>query len=176
MSFFLTLLTLLLPIAYIQLRFAYYRRQLHKRDWQTVLASVKPVDVAGLRTISDNYLNPDREQLHLEPTEMWKMVGGLEGVARLRSNATAMLDLAVYAQQWNRTDGRIVSEMIRRDAVRVKRAVWQIQIAFLFQRRIAHTPFLLQEAVSSYCLMRSRLLGLYDNSHVGLLPLLAEAV
>jgi hypothetical protein len=172
----LSLFCLLASIAFVQLRFAYRRRELSKRSWQTILALVEPVDVAGLRRISDNFLDPDRAQLLLEPHQMWAIVGGLEGVARLRSNAAALLDLAVYAEGWNRVESRIIAEMIRRDAVRVRKAVWRIQLAFLFQREVARTPFHLQEAASAYYLMRCRLLALYENSHAGLLPRLAEAV
>jgi hypothetical protein len=174
--YLLSLLCLLAAIAFIQIRFVYSRRALGKRSWQTILALVEPVDVAGLRRISDNFLHPDKEQLLLEPHQMWAIVGGLEGVARLRSNAAALLDLAVYAEGWNRVESRVIAEMIRRDAVRVRKAVWRIQLSFLFQREVARTPFHLQEAVSAYYLMRCRLLALYENTHVGLLPHLAEAV
>jgi hypothetical protein len=112
--YLLSLFCLLALIAFVQLRFAYRRRELGKRSWQTILASVEPVDVEGLRRISDNFLKPDREQLLLEPHEMWDIVGGLEGVARLRSNTTALLDLAVYAEGWSRMESRIIGEMIRR--------------------------------------------------------------
>jgi hypothetical protein len=174
--YLLSLFCLLALIAFVQLRFAYRRRELGKRSWQTILASVEPVDVEGLRRISDNFLKPDKEQLLLEPHEMWDIVGGLQGVARLRSNTTALLDLAVYAEAWSRMESRIIGEMIRRDAVRVRKAVWRIQLSFLLRRGVALTPFHLQEAASSYYLMRCRLLALYENTHAGLLPRLAEAV
>jgi hypothetical protein len=176
MTFLLLLLALLVSVAVIQLRFAYRHRQLAKRSWRELLAQIEPVDIHGLRMIAECYLQPDKNQLRLEPTDMWTIVGGLDGISRLRSNAAAMLDLAVFAERWNQAEGPVVSEMIRRDAVRLKKAVTRIQLIIFFQLGFLRAPFHLQEAASSYYLIRSRLLGLYQNSHTGLSSRLAAAL
>ena len=176
MSYFLILLASFALVAVIQLRFVYRRRRLLNGSWQSILTRIEPLDVAGLKAVAECYLQPDKNQLRLEPTDMWRIVGGLEGVSRLRSNAEVMLDLAVYAERWNQGEGPVVSEMIRRDAVRLKQAVTRIQITFFLQIGLLRTPFHLQEAISSYCLIRSRLIGLYENAHVGLLPSLVATV
>ncbi len=176
MSYLAALLSLLLPIIVIQLKFVYRRRKLMASTWQGVLDRVQPVDIEGVRSIAECYLQPDKDQLRLEPNDMWEIVGGLEGIARLRSNAAAMLDLAMYAERWNQGDGPVVSEMIRRDAVRLNKAVTQIQLNFLFQFGFIRAPFHLQEAACSYYLIRSRLLGLYQTTHVALVPRLTAAL
>ena len=66
--------------------------------------------------------------------------------------------------------------MIRRDALRVSRAAFRIQADFYIYGDSLHAAFRLQEIAASYCLMRDRLLGLYENSHVGLLPQLEAAL
>lgn len=40
--------------------------------------------------------------------------------------------------------------------MRLKKAIWYIQLTLLFQSRVARTPFHLQEAASAYYLMRCR--------------------
>jgi hypothetical protein len=175
MSFLVLLLAVVVPFFVIQLRFVYRRRRLLSQTWGMVLDRVEYVNFRGVKAIADRYLQPDHEQLRLSPGEMWEMVGGLVGVGRMRANAEAMLDLAVFAEQWNAGEGPVVSEMIRRDGVRLKRAVTQIQLAYLYRVGFVRTPFHVQEAAAAYYLMRSRLIGLYQNSQMTLVPRL-EAV
>lgn len=176
MLFLVVLLSMLFAGLGVITRLALKRRRLLMRSWDSVLASVERVDVDGIRLIAECYLLPDKHQLRIEPNEMWHLLGGLEGINRLDRNAQAMLDLAVYAQRWNDTEGAVISEMIRRDAARVRSAVWRIQFTFLLGFGFVKAPFHVQEAAATYYLMRSRLLGLYENCHVALVPRLAEAL
>lgn len=152
------------------------RSWLAKRGWDELLGRVEAIDTESLIRIADVYFHPGSKQLRIEPSEMWEAVGGVGGLGRLYGNADAMLSLAQYAERWNDENGRVISEMMRRDAMRVKRAVVRVQVAYLFQLGMAFSPFHLQEAISSYCLMRGRLLGMYADAHVGLLPRLANTL
>lgn len=160
----------------LQVRWAYRRRQLMAGSWDSILSRIEPVNSEGLRAIAECYLQPDKDQLRIEPGEMWVIVGGFHGISQLKANAAAMLDLAVFAERWDDTHGRIVSELIRRDAVRLNKAVIRLEFAYFFQFRFIRAPFHLQEAAASYYLIRSRLLNLYQNCHAGLYPRLAEAL
>jgi hypothetical protein len=176
MMYLLSLLALLIPVVVVQLRWAYRRRQLMMGTWKNVLTGIQKVDLEGIKAIAECYLQPDKDQLRIEPGEMWQIVGGLEGLERLKGNAEAMLNLAIYSERWNRGDGPVVSEMIRHDGMRLNRAVRQIQVRYLFGFGIVRTTFYLQDAVASYYLIRSRLLGQYQNTHVGLIPGLEAAL
>lgn len=98
-------------------------------------------------------------------------------VARALQEAAvpAMLTLARYAERWHDMHGRIIAETMRRDAVRAQKAIRHIELALLSRRGIVYVGLELQEAVSSYCLMRARLFGMYKECQVGLLSRL-EAV
>lgn len=170
------LVAMLVGVAGYQIRFAMRRRRLAAKSWDEVLGRVEAVDIEGLRAIADCYLQPDKDQLRIEPSAMWEMMGGLEGIARLKANADVMLELAVFAERWNGDQGPVISEMMRRDAVRLRSAITRVQLAFLFHFGFLRAPFYLQEASASYYLMRSRLLGLYQNSHIGLVPRLEAAI
>jgi len=39
-----------------------------------------------------------RNQLRIEPEEMWNLLGGLEGLKRMQENATVLIALAAYAE------------------------------------------------------------------------------
>ena len=126
--------------------------------------------------IADGYLHPDAKELRLEPSMMWELVGGGEGVKRLSTNARLMLELAVVAEQWNSVEGVIVAEMLRRDALRIRKAVRQVRLGMLWNGTSLSAASHLQEAVSSYCLMRGRLIDLYQNAHIALVPGLEAAM
>ena len=176
MSVVLSMLCLLIPVLVVQIRFALRKRSLASQTWDGVLSRVEEVNLAGLQEIADLYLKPGKDQLRIEPDDMWKTLGGLRGLQRLRSNADAMLTLAMFAERWNSENGRIVSEFMRRDAARLKKAVMRVEFSLVYGFGIVRAPFALQEAIATYILMRGRLLGLYGVAHVGRIPVLEAAL
>ncbi len=171
----LLLTVLLISVAVYQVRFTARRRK-YARTWQEVLSRLEHLNIDGLRLIADNYLHPDEQQLRLEPEMMWVLAGGMEGMKQLLKNAELLLELAVIAEQWNQVEGIIIAEMLRRDTVRIRKAVRHIRMAVLWNGTSLNAPFHVQEAVSAYYLMRGRLLGLYRNAHVALVPEFEAAI
>ena len=166
----IALIALLVSFTAVQMRYFMRRRRTQRLNWDSLLSRVRPVNLRGVEEIAGNYLSPSLTQLCLQPSEMWERVGGIEGLEALSANADVILDLAMLASRWNEVEGRIVAEMIRRDGVRMKRAVAKIELATVFGVYRLLTPFQLQEAVAAYHLMRARLLGLYQVAHVGRYP------
>ncbi len=154
--------------------------RLDNRCWDDLLAAVQPLDLDGVSCVARDFLDPQSGQISMEPEVIWHMVGGELGLRRMQSNATLLLSIAAHAAQWNEEEGIIVAERMRRDALRLRTAVRQVRLGMLSQvvtgRHWISVPFQLQEAASAYFLMRQRLLALYENSHVGLLPQLSQAV
>ena len=146
------------------------RRKLLTRNWGAVLGALEPVDLEGIRSIAETFDKSLHRQPQIDAAAMWKVVGGLDGLRRLRRNAWAMLDLAVYAEKWNLDKGLLVSEMMRQDADRLNRAIFRIQLGFFFHFGFMRSPFHLQEAVATYYTIRGRLVDLYHVSQVGLIP------
>ncbi len=169
MLYLVFLLSFFSALVILQLRWVRDRRRLQSASWESILGRIKPVRRENIQIIADCYLSPNKNQLRLEPNDMWDMLGGLEGIVRMKENAARMLDLAVYAERWNFEEARIVSEMIRRDAVRLNSAVLRIQLGMWLHLDFARVPFHMQEATASYYLIRQRLLGIYQSTHIGLL-------
>jgi len=151
-----------------------------RRSWQELVSQLKRIEFQRITSVARDYLDPQGGQISLEPADMWLMLGGREGLRRMRENARLMLLLAAHAQQWNFDEGVIVTERMRRDAIRLNSAVRRIELALTFNmilRRSSNLiPFHLHEAASSYYIMRQRLLALYQTSHSGLYPRLAEVL
>lgn len=148
--------------------------------WNELVEQIEQVELGGLRAVAQDYLDPKENQTRIEPEELWKLVGGHEGLRRMRSNAELMLALAAHAQHWNFQEATIVGERMRRDSLRLRRAVLRIELGLLryslLRRFSLYAPFHLQEAAGAYYLMRQRLLALYATSHSGRHPLLAAAI
>jgi hypothetical protein len=151
-----------------------------RRSWQDLVSQLKRVEFERVTSVARDYLEPREGQISLEPADMWLMLGGREGLRRMRDNAKLMVLLAAHAQQWNFDEGVIVTERMRRDALRLRSSIRHIELALTFhhvlRRSATLIPFNLHEAASSYYLMRQRLLALYQTSHAGLYPQLAEVL
>jgi hypothetical protein len=150
--------------------------RLSRCTWDELLAQVQPVKADGVLTVALNHLVPTKDQLQLEPEAMWDMLGGLEGLLRMRENGRILIALAAYVERWNFDEGVIIAERMRRDGLQLRRAVFHVTVATFLGQRAIRIPFYLLEAASSYYLMKQRLLALYEMNHAGLYPRLAEAL
>jgi hypothetical protein len=146
------------------------------KTWNELVGELQPVHAAGVHMLADAYLHPRKNQVEIEPDAMFAMMGGMKGIETICSNTRVILALASYAIEWNEVEGTIVAEMIRRDAVRLRRAAICLQWSLLRSKVVASAPFQLQEIAATYHLMTSRLLALYQSSHSARYPLLAAAL
>ena len=165
-------LVLLGGLSYQHLR----ANKLHRCDWNDLLTQLQAVPRAPVSEVATDYLNPQSNQLILEPIDVWEALGGIEGVRRMRHNADVLIALAAYAERWNFEEGVIVAERMRRDALQLRRATLQVSLRTSLRAGRVHLPFYLHETAVAYHLMTERLLALYKGSHAGLYPQLAEAL
>jgi hypothetical protein len=151
-----------------------------RRGWHDIVAELQPLNTGELSAVAIDYLVPHSGQIDMEPEAIWKSIDGYRGLKKMRENAEVMLALAACAQQWNFVEAVIVTERMRMDAVQLRRAVRRVELGMislrLFRRYQLTLPLHAQEASSAYHLMRQRLLCLYQTSHAGLYPRLAEAL
>jgi hypothetical protein len=151
-------------------------RRLSELNWEDLLTKLKPVETDGITAVAVEYLNPEEFQMEMKQTDIWCMIGGAEGLARMRANTDVLLALAAYAKRWNPDEGGAVAERMGRDAMALRRAVIGIGLGMTCgygKRRVSSYIF---EAAGAYYLMRQRVLALYRASHSGLYSNLANAV
>jgi hypothetical protein len=164
-------------VAVIALIIAHKRsRKLASADWQTLVTSLEPMHMRGLEMVAMDHLQPEKNQLKLEPSELWELVGGEEGLLRMERNADTMIALAAYVRNWNYDQAIIVAERIRHDSILLKRAVRKIRWTAHIRKSELKIPFYVHQAASSYYLMTKRLLALYETNQYLLYPVLAEAL
>jgi hypothetical protein len=150
--------------------------RLRSTTWEELVSRMEPMHARGLEIVALDNLQPKANQLQLEPEHLWGLIGGTEGLRRMRNNADLLIALAAYVQRWNFEEGVIVTERMRHDAVQLKRAIFRIRFEMLIRRSQLRAPFYIHQAASAYYLMTRRLIALYETSHAGLLPRLAEAL
>jgi len=150
--------------------------KLRTATWESLVAQIAAVPLTGIAAVALDNLQPKENQIELEPDDMWQMLGGTDGLDKMRRNADTLIALAAYVQRWNYTEATVVAERMRRDAMQLKRATRQIRTNLYFHRKAHAIPFHLHEAATAYHLMTQRLLALYQRSHVGLYPRLAESL
>jgi hypothetical protein len=151
-------------------------RKLLSKDWQTLVTSIEPMHMRGLEMVALDHLDPKKNQLRLEPAEIWGLVGGKEGLRRMEHNADLMIALAAYVRNWNYDQSVIVAERIRHDSIQLKRAVRRIRWNMHMRRGQVRIPFYVHQAAAAYYLMSKRLLSLYEANQYLLYPVLAEAL
>ncbi len=164
-------------IAVIALIYAHSRsHKLLSKDWQSLVTSIEPMHMRGLEMVALDHLQPKKDQLRLEPDEIWGLVGGAEGLRRMERNADLMIALAAYVRNWNYDQAIIVSERIRQDSILLKRAARRVRWNMHMRRGQIRVPFYVHQAAASYYLMTRRLLALYETNQYMLFPVLAEAL
>ncbi len=150
--------------------------RLSRMSWEELCEKLERTETSGITAVAREYLNPTGCQLGAEPNELWDLIGGAEGLARMQTNAEVLIALAAHASGWNFEESVIVAERMRRDGVALKRAARGITLSLTLGYGRSRGAFHIHEAASAYHLMRNRLLALYETSHAGRYPRLLEAL
>jgi len=150
--------------------------QLSSLKWEDLIARLQPVEREGITAMAVEHLHPGPSQLGKAADEMWKMIGGAKGLARMRANADVLIALAAHAQAWNLEEGVIVAERMRRDGLALRRAVVGVGLGMTCGYGKGRAASYIREAASAYYLMQLRLLALYEASHAARYSSLAAAL
>jgi hypothetical protein len=104
----------------------------------------------------------------LEPSQIWKLIGGLDGLEVLETNSEVLIDLAFYVQQWH-PEALVIAERLRLDARELKWHVARLKGAARTGNLEISFPFYAQRAVATYYLMTRRVLDLYEAGNFSML-------
>jgi hypothetical protein len=110
----------------------------------------------------------DSDTASLEPSQLWRLIGGLRGLEILQTNSEVLIDLAFYVQQWY-PEALVIAERLRLDARELKWHVDRLKGAARTGNLQISFPFYAQRAVVTYYLMTRRLLDLYEAGNFSML-------
>lgn len=162
----------------------YSYRRAHRssqRDWRELLTRLKIVDRNSIAEVALDIIDEsgqprkDEGSSALQPSEIWKLVGGLEGLAVLEANCTVLIDLAFYVQQWY-PEALAVAEQLRLSAREIEWHVERLKGAQRTGKLESAFPMYAQPAVAAYYLMTRRVLALYEDGNLAMLADLREAL
>jgi hypothetical protein len=170
-------LTLLLSIA------GYYLIHSRRRvlRWEKLIADLTWIDPNSIAEIAldlvDEFGQPRATGTagSMEPVKMWKLIGGLEGLAVLERNSELLIDLAFYLQQWY-PEAVVLAERLRLDARQLKWHLARLNGAAARGNLHVSFTFYAQRAVVSYYVMTQRLLMLHETGRFPMLQDLRKAI
>jgi hypothetical protein len=111
----------------------------------------------------------------LDPSQVWTLTGGLEGLKVLERNSEVLIDLAFYVQQ-SYPEAMIIAERLRLDARELKWHVERLKAAAQKGNLEISFPFYAQRAVVSYYRMTRQVLCLYEAANFSMFADLQKAL
>jgi hypothetical protein len=182
MRYFLAAGAALLTVL-IVLAVAHYRRaqQASRGTWEELLDRLILVDREGIERIAmdtiDKYgnLRSDEHAKELDADEIWRLVGGLEGVAALQHNSRVLIDLAAYLHAWH-PEALATAEELRLSAREIEWHVGRLLDAATTGNLEGWFAAYAQNAAATYYRMTRQVLSLYEKGNLRLLADLQRAL
>jgi hypothetical protein len=176
--FLVSLALFLVGLIAVSIYYLRYRRR--KRfpygDWESLLERITAVDRTSVELIAldlideSGHLKSGGDNSNLEPSRIWDLIGGLEGLEVLEHNCAALIDLAFYVQQ-RYPEALAVAEHLRRNAREIEWHIGRLKGAERTGKLEAFFPEYAQRAIATYYLMTRHVLDLYERAN---LPGLAD--
>jgi hypothetical protein len=170
-------------LALIVIAVYYYRRaqRSSQRDWRQILTRLTIVDRSSIAEVALDIIDESGQQRKdegraaLEPSEIWKLLGGLEGLDVLEANCAVLIDLAFYVQQWY-PEALAVTEQLRLSAREIEWHVGRLKSAQQTGKLDSAFAMYAQPAAAAYYLMTRRVLALYKDGNLAMLADLRQAL
>ncbi len=166
--YFITAVATFLAVILCVAGYFYFRsRRSSEASWEDLLAQLSWTDRNNISQVAldlvdeEGFPRPHGESMALEPSELWGLVGGLEGLQILEKNSDVLIDLAFYLQQWY-PEALAIAERLRLDARELKWHVARLKGAAETGNLQVSFPFYAQRAVAAYYVMTRRVLSLYE--------------
>jgi hypothetical protein len=156
-------------------------RRTSSGDWKKLLERLTFVDRDGIAQIALDYADESGQRrledsdMELEPSKIWSLIGGLEGLEVLERNCPVLIDLASYVQQWY-PEAVVLAEELRLNAREIEWHVERLRGAAKtgsLERSFADYA---QPAIAKYYLMTRRVLTLYEQVDLPMLTDLQRAI
>lgn len=160
----------------ITVYYLWRRVQASKRTWEQLMARLIAVDRDGIAAVALDAIEPsgrrrtDELARGLKPEQIWKLLGGLDGVEVLEKNSHVLIEIAMHLQRWY-PEATFIAEELRLQAKELEWHVGRLKMAADKGHLEFHFASYAQNATIGYYLMTQRLLSLCQKSK---LPMFAD--
>ncbi len=151
-------------------------RRSSKATWNSLLNRLTIVDRATIAQIALDVIDEsghhrkDETSARLESAEIWKLIGGWNGIETLESNCTVLIDMAFYVQQWH-PEALAVAEQLRLSVREIEWHAERLRSAAKSGQLESSILMNAQRAVVAYYLMTRYVLTLHESRN---LPMFAD--
>jgi hypothetical protein len=154
----------------------YYFRHLRRQrfpygEWDSLLKRLTSVDRDSVALIALDLIDESGQRRTeegdstLEPSRIFPLIGGLEGLKVLEKNCAVLVDLAFYVQQWY-PEALAVAEHLRLNAREIEWHIGRLKGAAQTGKLETAFPDSAQRAIATYYLMTRQVLALYQNGNL----------
>jgi hypothetical protein len=164
-DFLAAVLLVFVFLSAIAIHYCLRGRRSSRATWESLLDRLTFVDRAAIARIAldvideSGHRRQDETSSTLESAEIWKLIGGWNGVEALESNCTVLIDMAFYVQQWY-PGALAVAEQLRRSAREIEWHVERLRSAAKSGKLESSILMNAQRAAVAYYLMTRYLLAL----------------
>jgi hypothetical protein len=162
--------------------YCYWRnRRSSPATFEALFAQLKWIDRNNIAQVALDLVDPSGRPMagggdaSLQPSQLWDLIGGLEGLELMERNSEVLIALAFYVQQWY-PEALPVAERLRLDARELKFHVGRLRGAAQKGNLQISFPFYAQRAVVTYYRMTRRVLELYEAANFSMLTDLQRAL
>ena len=177
-NLYFVILAVLLMVALSAILVRYYLRARRSEEttWEDMLKRLCWIDRDAIAMIALDVIEesgetrPQDDSYALDPSRIWTLLGGLEGIEVIERNCHVLVELAAYIQQWY-PEALVVAEQLRLNAREIEWHVGRLKGAAETGNLQSSFAAYAQRATVTYYLMTKHVLELY--SHVDF-PRLAD--
>jgi hypothetical protein len=170
-------------VALVAVAAYYYRRSQNssQKNWERLLKRLTAVDRSSIAEVALDIIDESGERRKdgasavLEPKQIWKLVGGLEGLEAMEANCAVLVDLAFYVQQWY-PEALVVAENLRLSTREIEWHVGRLKSAQQTGKLENAFTMYAQPAVATYYLMTRQVIALYEEGNRAMLADLRNAL
>jgi hypothetical protein len=176
MIFLVIAVLFLATLVGVLLRYYLRARTTAQATWNDLLHQLTRIDRNNVATIALDVIDESGERRQgenaysLEPSEIWTLLGGLDGLQVLEHNCRVLVELASYLQRWY-PEALVVAEQLRLNAREIEWHVGRLKGAAQTGNLQSAFAGYAQNAVVTYYLMTRNVLDLYEHASF---PRLAE--
>jgi hypothetical protein len=171
-ALFLTLVLALFSVL-VAVSIYYYRRSYgsDRSAWDSLLARLIEIDKKSVAEIALDFIDesgrrrPSDDPVLVDPSEIWSLIGGMEGLEKLEQNSKVLVDIAFFVQRWH-PEALPITEQLRQSAREIEWHVGRLRGAAQAGNLERSFPGYAQRAVAIYYMMTRRVLALYEERNV----------
>lgn len=143
-------------------------RETSRASWKSLLAQLETINRSGIERIAQDLIT-DRGEFRAEscvsrltPEDIWRLVGGMDGLESLERNSRVLIQMASYVHEWH-ADADEAAEDLRLKARELAYHVSKLRAAEHAGKLENWFANYAQHAVATYYLMTRRVVALYED-------------